>query len=268
MTHLTSTFLDYLRTTNPDLDCTGCRSGPAKSTQGRFLYKSPKIIHPWTDFEFRTLTEMYSGSFNRILETRHDLQDYSDIAEMPYRRISDEASLESFLDIWNWRTVSKALAIAQKGENRSPDHHQIFMAKGGQGRFPEMAVVRNGRRLKPLKPDWAGIKQPPDSHEQPPNILPGDTKLSCKWHSSRIQSGTVAEMGDIDNWLPAIRQIYTYCIKANAQYGYLITDQELLAVKISWLVGAGKKVPRASREEEAERRQRNGTLEFKAIPWE
>ncbi|KAI4262748.1 MAG: hypothetical protein L6R42_002080 [Xanthoria sp. 1 TBL-2021] len=183
---------------------------------------------------------------------------------MPYRRISDEASLESFRDIWNWRTVSKALTIAQKGENRSPDHYQIFMAKGGQGRFPEMAVVRNGRRLKPLKPDWAGIKQPPDSHEQPPNILLGDTKLSCKWHSSRIQSGTVAEMGDIHNWLPAIRQIYTYCIKANAQYGYLITDQELLAVKISWLVGAGKKVPKASREEEAKRRQRNEILELES----
>ncbi|KAI4279929.1 MAG: hypothetical protein L6R38_004869, partial [Xanthoria sp. 2 TBL-2021] len=175
MTHSTSTLLDYLRTTNPDLDCTGCRPGPAKSTQGRFLYKSPETIQPWTDFEFRTLTEMYSGSFKRILETRHDLQDYSDIAEMPYRRIYDEASLESFLDIWNWRTVSEALAIAQKGDNKSPDRHQIFMAKGGQGRFPEIAVVKDGRRLKP---DWAGIKQPPDCHEQPSNILPENTKLS------------------------------------------------------------------------------------------
>lgn len=66
-------------------------------------------------------------------------------------------------------------------------------------------------------------------------------------------------MGDVGGWLPVIRQFYTYCIKANAQYGYMITYQELLAVRISWLVGAGRN--RASREEEPKRRQRNGTFE-------
>lgn len=74
-------------------------------------------------------------------------------------------------------------------------------------------------------------------------------------------------MGDLGGWLPAIRQIYTYCITANARYGFLITDQELLAIRISWLESAGKTLPKTTREEEVKRRQRKGNLEYKAIPW-
>ncbi|KAI4218490.1 MAG: hypothetical protein L6R36_008929 [Xanthoria steineri] len=70
-------------------------------------------------------------------------------------------------------------------------------------------------------------------------------------------------MGDLGGWLPAI----PYCITANARYGYLITDQELLAIRISWLESAGKTLPKTTREEEVERRQRKGNLEYKAIPW-
>ncbi|KAL8853718.1 MAG: hypothetical protein Q9221_001529 [Calogaya cf. arnoldii] len=264
MTESRLTLLDYLRTANPELDCTGCRPGPTNTTQGKFLYKSPGAIQPWKDFEFDKLKVMDSGDFQKLLESRHDFQDYSGIAEMPYRRIYDEASLESFLDIWNWRVVSEALAAAQDGHADSSRHGRVFMARGGQACFPEMPVKREGTNRR-LRPDWAGIIQQPGSPDQPPNILPGDTKLSCKWHSSKIESGRVPDIGNVGGWLPAIRQTYTYCIKTNAQYGYLLTDQELLAVRISWLPVSDDESFKPSTTIQAQRR---GILEYKAIPWD
>ncbi|KAL8889349.1 MAG: hypothetical protein Q9215_003378 [Flavoplaca cf. flavocitrina] len=263
MTRSTTSLLDYLRATNPQLDCTGCQPGQTKSTQGRFLYKSPKIIRPWTDFEIRTLREMDSGAFQMMLEAQHNLRDYSGIAEMPYRCIYDEASLESFLDLWNWQTVSEALAAAQNRDVEASENREIFMAKAGQGRLP------CGERLseRTLKPDWAGVKRQTDGVGAPMNILPGDTKLSCKWDSTRIEYGEVKDMSGAGEWMPAIQQIYTYCIKANAQYGYLITDKELLAVRVSWLANPGKTVSKASRNGKAFPDQPRGVLECKIIPW-
>ncbi|KAL8836997.1 MAG: hypothetical protein Q9176_005998 [Flavoplaca citrina] len=249
MTRSTTSLLDYLRATNPQLDCTGCQPGQTKSTQGRFLYKSPKIIRPWTDFEIRTLREMDSGAFQMMLEAQHNLRDYSGIAEMPYRCIYDEASLESVLDLWNWQTVSGALAAAQNRDVEASENREIFMAKAGQGRLP------CGERLseRTLKPDWAGIKRQTDGVGAPMNILP--------------EYGEVKDMSGAGEWMPAIQQIYTYCIKANAQYGYLITDKELLAVRVSWLASPGKTVSKASRNGKAFPDQPRGVLECKIIPW-
>lgn len=151
---------------------------------------------------------------------------------MPYRRIYNQALPESLLDHWNWLMVSEALAVAQNRDGKSPASPRFFMATG------DISPSEDVRRLRP---DWAGVKRLPDCLDQPLNILPGDTKLNCKWHSSRIETGDVEKMGDTGRWMPAIRQIYTYCTKAHAQYGYLITDQELLAVKINWLLKASRK---------------------------
>ncbi|KAL8951219.1 MAG: hypothetical protein Q9222_002782 [Ikaeria aurantiellina] len=264
MARLTATLLDYLCIPNPELDCSRCPSG-SRTTQGKFTYSSPVSVLDWPDFSFQTLSQKYSGSFESILKHRYDFQDYSDISKLPHRRIFDEASLESFLDIWNWRMVSEALATAQGHDDKHPAKPPIFMAKGGHTWFPGIVVSRNG---KPLKPDWAGFKELPESSGKPPNILPGDTKLSSKWHSSRIRTGRVVESGNIDGWLPAIRQIYTYCTRANAQYGYLITDQELVAVKISWLACLDNQSPEEPKDGESTHRQRKGLLLFKAIPWD
>ncbi|KAI4213159.1 MAG: hypothetical protein LQ349_009294 [Xanthoria aureola] len=192
---------------------------------------------------------MYNGALKRILDSEQDLHDYSGIAEMPYRRIYDEASLESFLDIWNWRVVSEALATAQKGESMAADGSHIFMARGGQAYFPKLP---------------AGIKQSPGYPKQPPNILPGDTKLGSKWKSSNIEPGKVSKATNRDGWLAAIRQIYTYCVQTDARYGYLLTDKELVAVRISWIPDTEMKGPKDKADSGA---HRIGILEYKAIPW-
>ncbi|KAI4231676.1 MAG: hypothetical protein LQ349_005456 [Xanthoria aureola] len=118
---------------------------------------------------------MYNGTLKRILDSEQDLNDYSGIAEMPYRRIYDEASLESFLDIWNWRVVSEALATAQKGASMAADGSHIFMARGGQAVSPKLPVIKESTNRR-LRPDWAGIKQSSGCPKQSLHILPRDKK--------------------------------------------------------------------------------------------
>lgn len=92
---------------------------------------------------------------------------------MPYRRTYDETSLESFLDIWNWRVVSEALATAQRGKSIAADGSHIFIARGGQASFPKLPVIKESMNWK-LRPDWdqavARLAQvtpqyPPRGHE-------------------------------------------------------------------------------------------------------
>ncbi|KAL8910075.1 MAG: hypothetical protein Q9171_004629 [Xanthocarpia ochracea] len=259
------TLLDYLRIKNPDLDRTGCRSGG--TTQGQYVYSTPYKTQAWTDFEFETLIEMYGGTFRRMLESRHDLQDRSNIAAIPNRQIYDEASLESLLHIWNKQVVSDALAAAQEEGPSNLAQNPIYMAKGGQARSPEVPVSKGGTTRK-LRPDWAGKKEPAGCVDLPPNILPGDTKLSSKWHSSNMRFGIVRDMDNKMKWLPAIRQIYTYCIKANARYGFLITDQELLVIRISWMQKSDRNDSKSSKGGAVTAQEKLGLLECKDIPWE
>ena len=66
--------------------------------------------------------------------------------------------------------------------------------------------------------------------------------------------------------MPTIRQIYTYYTKANAQYGYVITGKELLAVRISWLADSEEKLPKASMNEEAVHANLRESLSAKRYP--
>ena len=97
------------------------------------------------------------------------------------------------------------------------------MVKGGQ------AECRPG-----IRPDWAGVCRPRTSNAfKPENILPGDTKLSSKWKSSKIQTGSVTEAGGNRNeWLWPLMQNFTYCLYCQVRYGYIITDQELVVIRL------------------------------------
>ncbi|KAL2042907.1 hypothetical protein N7G274_004667 [Stereocaulon virgatum] len=103
------------------------------------------------------------------------------------------------------------------------------MGRGGQGTFSGSAKYR---------PDWAGIQSRPQQSNtarqdtRSKNILPGDTKVSTKWSSHDIVSGPVQSEYTTKDWLRPLMQVYTYCVKANARYGYIITDKELVAIRV------------------------------------
>ena len=221
---------DYLRRENPTLICGACPSG-SNTTSKIVEYLIPDHIKDWTDFQCESLRSIYGGILNQVLESEFLCQDFSAIPQKPFREIHDERSLESLLTKWNHSVVSEALSKAQGHLYTNNSDMTIYMARGGQSHIPQSLKERRF-------PDWAGI-QPALSQADVRgnkissiNILPGDTKVSKKWLSNDIVDGALDADYTPDNWQRPLKQVYTYCVRANARYGYIITDKELVVIRI------------------------------------
>ena len=220
--------LDYLKNENPVLVCDKCPSGANTSSKPK-TYLTPGRIDKWEDFDYDSLRSIYGGALHRVLKREFACKDFSTIPRVPFREVSDEDSLETLLTKWNQSVISEALSVAQQCLYKPPTTKIIYMAKGGQACFSESTKYR---------PDWAGIQPRPSQHNganadsRSKNVLPGDTKVSTKWSSRDIVSGPVQSEYTRKDWLRPLNQVYTYCVKANARYGYIITDKELVAIRI------------------------------------
>ncbi len=230
------TLSDYLRSKNPDIHTKGCPRGSNTSSK-RLAYLTPGLIEKWEDFGYDSLQKIYGGALHRVLKSEYSCRDYSNIPQKPYCEIADENCLEMLLAMWNWRVVSEGLSKAQECLYGHQNSNVIYMAKGGRSRF---AVGGN------FRPDWAGIQSDPEddlSHEEtikPPNILPGDSKLGKKWSSNKIKDGLVKFEHLYSNWLKPLKQIYTYCVRANARYGYIITEEEVVVIRVRPILEPGE----------------------------
>ncbi|KAL8745419.1 MAG: hypothetical protein Q9190_002445 [Brigantiaea leucoxantha] len=263
MSQSTQSLLDYLRLPNPRLSCKGCRKG-SNTASNKASYRAPKEIAIWEDFELSALKAINGGLLKAVLEQHYSFRDHSDVPGFPFRQIYDENSLEALLIKWNWSVVSEALFKAQMS-NRDFEP-KMFMVRGGQATYPESVSQHTDKKRLSFRPDWAGIQRHVTSKDQSDNILPGETKLSSKWGGHQIQLGDTKEVSVIENWFKPIIQIFTYCIQANARYGYLITDKELVVVRVrprtDTRSSQNMKVKSA-----AERAKDSGILEFHTIPW-
>jgi hypothetical protein len=291
MDSVNKTLLDYLRVQDPVLVSDKCRGG-ANTKSKTAKYVTPRWIDKWEDFEYDSLQSIYGGALDRVLKRDFPLKDFSAIPRIPFCEVFDENSLEALLTKWNQSVVSEALSAAQECLHKPQTSKAIYMARGGQGDFPESEKFR---------PDWAGVQPATLQIEglrgssKPWNILPGDTKVGRKWSSCDIVPGLVQHQWMPKDWIRPLSQIYTYCVKAQARYGYIISDKELVVVRIrpslqmddsqptndsqdSWQEFAS--VRNKSRrkttndsdncDENIETRDPmldNGRLEYKAIPW-
>lgn len=226
MATVKQTLSDYLRSKNPVIDNSLCKSGSCTiSRHAPYLF--PVLIEQWQDFHYDSLQKIYGGVLHQILRTEYSWNDHSNIPRKPHCEIVNESSLELLLGMWNWRVVSEGLLKAQKSLYGRRNSNVIYMVKGGRAQIP--AATK-------FFPDWAGTQKDPKNDKtqegtsKPPNILPGDSKLAKKWSSNKIIDGFVRS--EKSDWLKPLRQIYTYCVKANARYGYIITDEEVVVVRV------------------------------------
>lgn len=254
VTLLKVTLLEYLRQENLQLECSQCQPGsnsrPGTSLFGYNVY--PDRTEVWDDFELAKFDAAHNGTLKAELDQQHLLRKHPVLSNLPFREVHDEKSLEAFLILWTWQIVSEALAAAQRASLEV-----VYMVHGGQSFVPQTADK------PPLHPDWGAVQRPADGSGlhcsvKGRNILPGDTKLSSKWSSTSITIGK-GEMTK-DAKYP-ISQIYKYCCSTNSRYGYLITDKELVVVRIDM------ESLDAYLQRNNEPRRRMTTLHYKAIPW-
>lgn len=231
MAEETLTLDDYLRRPNPVVN--SAYSWTGTNTKSRTsTHTKPKEIVEWKDFNYNSLQAMYGDT----LKLKIHLQNLPNLSRhLPFHlsEIQDEDSLEALLIRWNNTIVSYALSVAQRSDGligadtAGYREGEIFMARGGHAFIPGTKPSE-----KALHPDWAGII-PSNKHQEGTkenrkshmNVLPGDSKLSTKWKSSRDP--------DSLEFKKPFFQIFHYCELADVRYGYLLTQEELVVVRIS-----------------------------------
>lgn len=292
--------LHYLSMENPVLDIGPCHSG-SNTRSGKTSWDLPRRIQDWADFEYQSLDSIYNGALRDVLRSQSNLH-RPDHVDRDSRRIYSEEDMTHVVVLWNKKIVSKGLKIARNKIGNYLPHGKIYMCQGKHAQAPSnvprlVDPESRGKKKnqKPRSPDWAGSKcstvNPNDPKVKAKNLLPGDTKVSKKWKSATIVTGDVKKADVEDkNWLQPVGQIYTYCVRSNARYGYLITDKELVVFRIRSVPQIDPPQEEATQKDlrelapditanlrdldfiegapEATQALTNGVMEYKAIPWD
>lgn len=265
------------------------------TTAGKTAWDLPRWIENWKDLDYESLSSIYGGALQNALHTQFTLQ--TPPAPFGHQcKISSEEEFQAIVNMWSNVIVSQALDRVQKQPNSPFPHAEVCIGSGKSAQLPSQLPpsVKGKRRT----PDWAGkipsTVNPNDKKAKPKNILPGDTKVSPKWKSGRIQPGKVGKNKYKEDWIQPIGQIYTYCVRVNARYGYIITDMELIVFRIRPAATTDDAVTQEEEEQaykaldpaidlgssrekeplnsvegapEATRALAEGIMEYKAIPW-
>ncbi|KAL9075248.1 MAG: hypothetical protein Q9157_004078 [Trypethelium eluteriae] len=267
------TLREYLTTANPTLQLAWIseadeeidKSPPKKkkkknkpnsaSSTKNESYPELETVSEWKEFTLETIIELFGGSTSSILNRTYDLQDFSQTHPC-FHQISDEDSLEALLIKHTQSTILEAL---QKTTNTLLDQ-EVTMVRGGQASL--FHLDRPDSKIK-LRPDWAGRCYLRAAR----NILPGETKPS-RVFSSRVLRDCVDERDQVkdpnaDCLWPA-RQVAAYCAYSHMRYGYIITDEELIVVRIGTLLEQRKNTADDDLMEDTFDKPR---FEWQSIPW-
>lgn len=130
------------------------------------------------------------------------------------------------------------------------------------------------KKVRSLVPDGEGIRIE-TSGSPSPDRLPSDIK--GKWESREVtrrngrylnRKGRWRNGMSIEDQARPLRQIYTYCVEANARYGFIITCGEVLLVRVSPLEESKPGADEFPPEELVQDSMiEHGRLEYKSIRW-
>jgi hypothetical protein len=213
--------LHHLSMRKPKLQATP-RSKSRTNTTNQ-TWRRPSRIAKWEDFDCASLMESCGGLFCEMLKHTIEPMKFPHI-EQDTIRFADEAALEKhYISQWTYPIVTTALSHAQRQSND----------RGLRPPFVEMVAGGNAQSISRHKPDWAGTRTVvPGNPNQTINILPGDTKVSYKWKSTEIVPKKVNANDVVQNWFWPLRQIFTYCMNFKTRYGYIISDEEVVAIRV------------------------------------
>jgi hypothetical protein len=211
----------------------------------------PVEIIPWKDFSFYSLELSCGGKYFEALNNCYvQPLHFENHMEVPYE-FTCEASLEVYLMKWTHSIVDYALRQTQEkcdpftaphiamrpgceAQIRPVPKNPSLVAPKKKNYAPPDSGQKPYRKSVDLNPDWSAIYILPwaEGQEKPANILPGDTKLHFKWKSQDIKRTMSSDLKA--QWTKPLRQLVTYCIMAESRYGYIITNCELVVLRMSY----------------------------------
>lgn len=153
-----------------------------------------------------------------------------DIISNSQRLIGDEEKVDDVALQWNVNVVKGPLrAAAAKMLNDDPN--RVTVAKR-QHCFPNPTKTTVARK-NDLKPDMTVHISPKNDHSLATMLVMGDNKYSGAWDFEQSWK-VIQQRGkkNMDMSMRPFRQIATYCMVGKTRYGYIMSDRELLAVRV------------------------------------
>ncbi|KAF2174676.1 hypothetical protein K469DRAFT_686009 [Zopfia rhizophila CBS 207.26] len=258
--------LDYLTRKNPqvllcksDDVCSRTSSRKGKNTKNKAYYH-PRRIKRWEDFrdDFGAFRSMYAEVLS--LEAQRPGFEIP-LENSVFRIVRNEDGIGTIIYEWNSKLVSQALVETMEALGKTD---RIYMVRGCFA-----------KPVPKLRPDWAGICKKDEgqvdaaSPQQEESVLPGDTKCSKSWTAKEIREGLYeSNRWNHPEWYWPLAQIYTYCYQLQTRYGYLVTDEELVVIRVGPDVNAPRMNGPITMGLERESLVNYGMLEFASIPWD
>ncbi|KAK5987623.1 hypothetical protein PT974_11755 [Cladobotryum mycophilum] len=202
---MAQTIFDVLVEPNPELDSSFITGG--SNTFNHHWIKVARWL-PWKDFTYDNLTSIYQ----QLLSTPWENPPSIPTASKYDSEIRDEHSLDPFLARFLFPTINKAFEHVTK--TLSLDNDVLYL---GPGTWTGQA-------------DWSVVSRQQMIDGRYICLLPGDTKLSEKWQSKMEKSRSKY---DRRQWSLPVSQLNTYAAYSSCRYGFLITDQHLVVLRIS-----------------------------------
>lgn len=194
------TILEALTRPGPLLDAHEVRPGPNTTAVDGAV--APDGWVPWAEFNYNNLTNIFSGQ----LRGRYRGPSRDDANALPLDlRICNEETLQAAFLRFLMPTVNCCLDGLDGGCHYGP----------------------GTRCPAAVKPDWSCI-----AHGQYVNYVPGDTKLGAKFSPDMIKSDLD---NDIEEWRKVLAQVTHYMAHFSSRYGFIITDMDLVVLRISRL---------------------------------
>ncbi|KAM7187172.1 hypothetical protein V8F20_011097 [Naviculisporaceae sp. PSN 640] len=219
------TILDILTQKSPELNHERQSSGPNTKGNG-YVRVDPAHVTLWNDFTFEAISAAYGDLLSRKApDDSHRRLQAEDITPSERDMVNEDA-VDFFFKGYFATIIKKSMkecsAIVRRRLGLPPAEPSLR---------PRPRSVKDDLSVidKISKPDWI-IHVHPDGQI----FVVGESKLSSKWRSqlkSNFESSTEQRMRPI-------RQIATYCTKANTRYGFLFTPLELVAVRVHAIPGS------------------------------
>ncbi|KAH8654679.1 hypothetical protein BGZ61DRAFT_572799 [Ilyonectria robusta] len=193
------TLLEVLTRRNVAVNSQSVVPGSNTTTE---THLEPDGWSPWPDFNYDTLTRI----FWRQLASEYQGSPEQRPLELDLF-INNEETLEDVLR----RFLSSIVNYALDGQEGQPH------------------LGRGSRCGSEDKPDWSAVSgQCIDEYGRYANILPGDTKLDAKWWPTMSE-----EAEDFNEWQKVVAQVQTYMARHQTRYGFIITDANLVALRLT-----------------------------------
>ncbi|CEJ82688.1 hypothetical protein VHEMI02737 [[Torrubiella] hemipterigena] len=207
---LQGTIYELLTHPNPVLDTRQQVKGPV-TRNTEYVKLERENVSIWHDFTFENIEAAYSHLFS--------IGPIQSEAVHPYPRgspseIRTEDSVDKISYYWNALVCRYPFKIGCERLQTALGlvRTDVSMAKGELPSPP----LDGGRDMHP---DWSIYLR----DERRTILVWGDSKCSSKWSSTNTRS---------DNWIWPFRQLATYCVNDSTRYGYVITPDELVALRV------------------------------------